>query len=112
MPWKKILLEGDVVAPEPATSPPPDVGVASVGTSDRYAREDHTHGIADGAVTNPKIADGAVTVSKINIDDNLNFNEYEALSLAFENVTELPTTTKAGRIVFNTSDGHPYIYVP
>ena len=112
MPWKKVLLEGDVVTPNPATTAPPDVGTPQVGTSTDYARADHSHGIEDGAVTNSKIADGAVTVNKINIDGNLDFNENEAVEMALENADTDPTTSKAGRIYFNTSDGHPYVYVP
>jgi len=122
MPFKKILLEGDVVGAEPATSPPPDVTTSgSVGTSTKYAREDHTHGIADGAVgeseladgavTTNKIHDGAVTIAKLSIDGNVDFNEYEALEFVHENLSSAPTTTKTGRIYYNTTDNHLYVYV-
>jgi hypothetical protein len=122
MPFKKILLEGDVVGVDPATSPPPDVTTSgSVGTSLRYAREDHTHGIADGVVTESKLAsnsvstakiqDGAVTTAKLNIDGNVDFHEYEALEFAFENLDTAPSTTKTGRIFYNTTDQHLYVYV-
>jgi len=43
---------------------------------------------------------------------NLNLSEQEAVNFVIENQETLPSTSKAGRIVFNTSDNHLYVYVP
>ena len=43
---------------------------------------------------------------------NLNLSEQEAINFVIENQETLPSTTKIGRMVFNTSDNHLYVYVP
>ena len=120
MVWKKILLEGDAATLSDST-PQPIGTTASAGTATDASRSDHVHTIGDGAINsstmfasgvvdNNALADGAVTVSKINIDANLSFNENEAVEMALENLSSEPTTSKVGRIYFNTTDNHPYVY--
>jgi len=48
-----------------SASPPPPVGAAQVGVLNAVARADHSHDIADGSVTTPKLANNAVTTVKI-----------------------------------------------
>jgi len=48
----------------------------------------------------------------INCGGNFNLSEQEAINFAIENADSLPSTTKSGRLIFNTADNHLYVYVP
>jgi len=123
MPFRKILIEGDAALLTSTVTPTTvDAGTASIGTSTEAARADHKHSVAvgspssldgqasDGTSDNLARADHKHAFSPLAVD--FDFNEKEALKFAVENVSALPSTTKAGRIVFNTSDNHLYVYVP
>lgn len=58
--------------------------------------------LADGAVTGAKLAAGSVSSSKLNIDSNVNFNEFQALELRIENLTSTPVAGNPGRLIFRT----------
>jgi len=123
MSWKKILLEGDAAlltsTETPATC---DAGSAVIGTSTEAARADHKHSIAvdspvaldgtasDGTSDSLARADHKHAIGTLAV--NLDFGENEAVNMALENQSSNPSTSKAGRIIFNTSDNHPYVYVP
>jgi hypothetical protein len=49
------------------------------------------------------IASGAITTDKIDIDNNLNFNENESLEFRLENVSSTPLPGNPGRLVWNTA---------
>ena len=118
--WKKILLQGDAAVL--TSQAPADIGTTSdAGTSDEAARADHVHKIGSGAINNSNmfasgvvdsaaIADGAVTTAKINIDADLDFNDHEADNLIID-TAGTSATGVTGKLVFNTSDGHLYVYV-
>lgn len=59
--------------------------------------------ILDGTITAPLFAPGAVTVAAMNIDANLNFNEFQALEFRVENVSTTPAPGNIGRVVYNTT---------
>jgi len=109
--WKKILLEGDA-AVLTSTVTPSDISTsADIGTSSEAARADHTHKIGTGAInSSDMLADGVVTTAKININADLNFNDNEADNLILDTAGTTATGATA-KIVFNTDDGHPYVYV-
>jgi len=121
--WKKVAFY-DEVATLTDTVTPSDVSTsASIGTSTEAARADHTHKIGAGAINasnlfaagvvdNAAIGDSQVTTSKINIDGNLNFNQKEALNLAFHTTTLPDGTPVTGQVYFDTDDNHIYVYVP
>ncbi len=87
------------------------IATDAVTSAELAAGAVNTAELANDAVTQAKIAAGAVHPSEMTIDSNLDFNENEATELAVENVTTDPTTTKPGRIVFNTADGALKVYV-
>ncbi|MHA1286245.1 MAG: hypothetical protein ACTSPB_02455 [Candidatus Thorarchaeota archaeon] len=43
---------------------------------------------------------------------DVNFNQKQALAMVLEVLSEDPSTPVDGQIYFNTTDNHPYIYVP
>jgi hypothetical protein len=136
MAWKKIMLEGDV--PTLSDTAPVDVtkSAASAGTATQASRQDHKHDIstaAPGNITEGATASEGTSTSLARADHvhgspstwppsshalsshtaaaaNINFAEYEATALSLETAATNPTTTKAGRIVYNTTDAHPYVY--
>lgn len=125
MSWKKILLEGDAAVL--SDNPPVDVDftTASAGTATEASRQDHKHSVPAATVADIAAVDGgpasAGTLNKFVRADhkhplgplvaNLDFDTRQALSLALENVSTLPTTKLVnGRIVYLTTDKHPYIY--
>lgn len=138
MPWKQILLYGDAAAL--GDTPPVDVTkeAAEAGTSAEASRQDHKHNIATatpGSITPGDTAAEGTATSLARSDHkhgapasyppsshalsghtdavaSVPFNEQEATALALENAATNPSTSKAGRIVFNTGDNHPYIYTP
>lgn len=59
--------------------------------------------IMNGTITTPLFAVGAVTIQALNINGNLNFNEYQALQFRIENVTSTPSAGNIGRVVYNTT---------
>src|SRR5277367_2108470 len=59
--------------------------------------------IIDGTITSSLFAPGAVTVAAMNIDANLNFNEFQALEFRIENVSTTPSPGNIGRVVYNTT---------
>ena len=67
------VIEGTVIIPEPAIASPLDLGEAAVGTSLKYAREDHVHpmpsasdiGLADNQIRAIKIGTSTPTTSDI-----------------------------------------------
>ncbi|MEM3463619.1 MAG: hypothetical protein QXL91_02025 [Candidatus Bathyarchaeia archaeon] len=132
MPFRELAFKDEVATL--SDNLPSDIGTsASAGTGTSASRYDHVHKIGAGAINNSnmfaagvvnetalaagavstaKIQDGAVTPAKMNINANLNFNENEAVALALENLSTAPSTTKAGRIYFDTSTGRVKVYVP
>jgi hypothetical protein len=136
MAWKKIMLEGDVAVL--SDTPPVDVtkAAASAGTATQASRQDHKHDIsttAPGNITEGATASEGTSTSLARADHvhgspstwapsshalsghtaaaaNVNFAEYEATALSLQTATTNPSTTKAGRIVYNTTDAHPYVY--
>ena len=64
--------------------------------------------------TNHKIQvkDGGITVAKLNINGDVEMNYHSLKNSVVENVSTLPNTGSevVGQIVFNTNDGHLYIY--
>ena len=63
--------------------------------------------IFDGSITTSLFAPGAVTVQAMNINDNLTFNENQALDFRVENVTTgtLPAPGNIGRVIYNITTG-------
>src|SRR5271166_788007 len=61
--------------------------------------------IIDGTITSSLFAPGAVTVAALNIDGNLNFNEYQALEFRIENVVITPAPGNVGRLIWNSTLG-------
>lgn len=59
--------------------------------------------VMNGTITAPLFAVGAVTVQAMNINGNLNFNEYQALEFRVENVSTTPAAGNVGRIIYNTT---------
>jgi len=59
--------------------------------------------IVDGSITTSLLAPGTVTPSKMNIDANVNFNEFQALQFRVENVASNPAPGNIGRLVWNTT---------
>jgi hypothetical protein len=126
--WKKILLEGDVAALSDNLPVDVDFSAASAGVGTTASRYDHKHDVPEAAVGDLAAVDGgAASVGSLNkfvradhkhalgpLVADLNFNEHEADAMALQNLTAADgvTTTKLGRIYFDTStDRHPYIYV-
>ena len=138
MPWKQILLLGDAAilsdtAPVDVTKSP-----AQAGTAAEASRQDHKHDVATAAPGSITPGDSPTEGSAMslarsdhkhgapatyppsshalsahsNAVASVPFNEQEATALALENQSTNPATSKAGRIVFNTGDNHPYIYTP
>ena len=125
MSWKKILLEGDAAVL--SNTPPVDVDftAASAGTATEASRQDHKHSVPAASAGEIAAVDGgaasAGTLNKFVRGDhkhplgplvaNLDFNTHQALTMALENVSTLPSTNLVdGRIVYLTTDKHPYIY--
>ena len=118
--WKKILLEGDAAVL--TNTAPSDIGTsADAGSSSEAARADHVHKIGSGAINSSSmfasgvidtaaIGDSQVTTSKINIDADLSFNNHEADDLLLDTAGTSATGATA-KVVFNTGDSHPYVYV-
>jgi hypothetical protein len=125
--WKKILLTGDVA--ELSNTAPVDVdfSAASAGVGTTASRYDHKHDVPEAAVGDLAAVDGgAAAIGSANkfvradhkhalgpLVADLNFAEYEADALALQNLTatDAVTTTKLGRIYFDSSaDRHPYVY--
>jgi len=137
MAWRQILLAGD--AAELSDTPPVDVtkSTASAGTATTASRQDHKHDVAtatpgnitegatasEGSSTSLARADHvhgtpstwAPSAHALNAHDaataNVDFNENEATALSLQTATTNPSTTKVGRICFNTTDNRPYIYI-
>jgi len=92
---------------------------ASEGTATSLARSDHVHGTpatwtpSAHATTHKSGGSDEILLHEFGAPTGaVNFNEQEATALALENQATNPTTTKAGRVVFNTGDNHVYVYVP
>ncbi len=56
-----------------------------------------------GSVTSQILANGAVTSSKLDIDANVDFNEFQALELRLENLSSTPSFGNPGRLIWNTT---------
>jgi hypothetical protein len=61
--------------------------------------------ILPGSISTDLLANGAVTSQKININADLPFNEYQALTLRLENVSINPAPGNPGRLIWNTALG-------
>jgi hypothetical protein len=138
MPWKQILLLGDAAVL--SDTAPVDVtkAAAEAGTATEASRQDHKHNIATatpGSITPGDTPTEGTATSVARSDHkhgapstyppgshalsghsdavaSVPFNEQEATALALENAATNPSTSKAGRIVFNSGDNHPYVYTP
>lgn len=58
--------------------------------------------LAAGAVTGASIADGSITTVKLDIDANLDFNNFQALDFRIENLSADPTAGNPGRLIWRT----------
>ena len=105
MAWVKVLLAGD--AAELASVAPTVIAAsdtAAVGTGTTAARDDHRHGSpATWPPSSHALSEHTAATA------NLDLAEFEAVALALQNAATNPTTTKLGRICFNTADSHPYV---
>lgn len=125
--WKKILLEGDVAALSDTAPVNVDFSAASAGVGATASRYDHKHGVPEALVGDLAAVDGgAAAIGSANkfvradhkhalgpLVADLNFQEHEASALALQNTSAAAavTTSKLGRIYFDTtSDRHPYVY--
>lgn len=62
-----------------------------------------------GSVTTRLLADGAVTPDKLDINADVNFNEFQALELRLENVASLPAPGNPGRLVWDTTSSSFFV---
>lgn len=122
MAYKKILLEGDAAVVSNATPVNADFAAASAGTASDTSRSDHKHSLPDALASDIVAIDGGTasvgTANKVARADhkhplgtlvaNLNVGGNQLINALLENLAAAPTE-HAGRIYFNTGDGHPYI---
>lgn len=139
MPYKKILLDGDAAVLASAAPANVDFAVAAVGVGTTAARDDHKHSAPTGAPSDIGTANAAGSSNSIPRLDhvhnhpaittgdlhtqyilaagtraftgNQSFGLFEIQSAVVEQVTALPGTVTQGRIVYLTTDDHPYIGV-
>lgn len=126
--WKKILLHGDVAELSDVAPVDVDFLAASAGTATEASRQDHKHDVPEADPGDLAAVDGsAAAIGSANkfvradhihalgpLVADLDFSEQEADGMSLENMTAVDdvTTTKMGRIYFDTTpaDRHPYIY--
>jgi len=126
--WKKVLLDGDAAVLTSNAPANVDFSAAAVGVGTTAARDDHKHSVPEALVGDLVTVDGGAaavgTANKFVRADHkhplgplvadLNFQEHEAPALALQNTSAAGaiTTTKLGRIYFDTTaaDRHPYVY--
>ena len=125
--WKKVLLDGDVAVLSDTAPVDVDFSAASAGVGTTASRYDHKHDVPEALVGDLVTVDGGAaavgTANKFVRADHkhplgplvadLNFQEHEASALALQNTSAAGavTTSKLGRIYFDTtSDRHPYVY--
>lgn len=58
--------------------------------------------LAAGAVSGASIADGSITTIKLDIDADLNFNNFQAVNFRLENLPADPPAGNAGRLIWRT----------
>lgn len=122
MVFKKILLEGDAVVLSDTAPGNVDFLAADAGTATAASRQDHKHALPDALTGDLAAIDGGVavvgTLDKVSRADhkhplgtlvaNLNLGGNQLINALLEKLAAAPTEY-AGRIYFNTVDGHAYI---
>lgn len=107
--FKKLIYSDEV--PALSDEDAHDIGVAAdPGEATDASRHDHVHALGSEVVATENIDDAAVTVAKMDIDDDISFGKHEIQSVALENLAEAPAEPVSGLIYYNTADKHPYIY--
>lgn len=122
MAYKKILLEGDAVVLSDVAPSNVDFGAAVAGTATAGSRQDHKHSLPDAVAGDMAAIDGGAAAvgiaNKVARADhkhplgtlvaNLNVGGNQLVNALLEKLAVAPTEY-AGRIYYNTVDGHPYI---
>jgi len=122
MVFKKILLEGDSAVLSDTAPVDADFSAAAQGTATDASRRDHKHALPDAVSGDLVAVDGGApavgTANKVARADhkhplgtlvaNLNIGGNQLVNALLEKLAASPTEY-AGRIYFNTVDGHAYI---
>jgi len=122
MAYKKILLEGDAVVLSDVAPSNADFAVAAAGAATTGSKQDHKHALPDAVAGDLAAVDGGAaavgTANKVARADhkhplgtlvaNLNVGGNQLINALLEKLAAAPTEY-AGRVYFNTVDGHPYI---
>lgn len=130
MPWKRVMLEGDVAVLSNTAPVNVDFSTASAGTALEASRQDHKHAVPEALVGDLSPVDGgAAAIGTTNkfvradhkhalgpLVNNLNFNQKQGVGLVVHVSTSAPNpgSEVEGQIYYNSSvgDKHPYIWVP
>jgi len=130
MPWKKVMLEGDVAVLSDTAPVDVDFSAASAGTAAEASRQDHKHDVPEALVGDLAAVDGgAAAVGTANrfvradhkhalgpLQANLDFNQKQGVGQVMHVATTPPNpgTEVEGQIYYNSTvgDKHPYIWVP
>ena len=130
MPWKKVMLEGDVAVLSDTAPVDVDFSAASAGTALDASRQDHKHDVPEALDGDLAAVDGgAAAVGTANkfvradhkhalgpLVDNLDFNQKQGVGQVMHVAASAPNlgTEVEGQIYYNSTigDKHPYIWVP